>query len=194
MKLLEYEAKNLLTLSGIVTSRSSIIHRNDSPHLTLPVVLKSQVPTGGRGKAGGIRIVDDKESLQQTINELFELPIKGFRPQTLLAEEKLAIAHEYYLSLVIDKPAAEIRVMAHTNGGVEVEENPQDSFLGMVVSRWDMVDGESGRWDVVGQQLADYYNLPGQSFVLQDLVENLYKCFVTNDATLLEINPFSFYR
>jgi len=184
VKLLEYEAKNLLSLSGIVTPRSSIIHRNDSPQLTFPVVLKSQVPTGGRGKAGGIRIVNDKDSLQQTINELFELSIKGYRPQTLLAEEKLAIAHEYYLSLVIDKPAAEICLMAHNNGGVEVEENVAISFLNIAIS--------SESVEVAGQQLADYYNLPSQTFVLQDLVENLYKCFVANDATLLEINPLVF--
>ncbi|MBC7942940.1 succinate--CoA ligase subunit beta, partial [Candidatus Saccharibacteria bacterium] len=77
MKLLEYEAKNLLSLSGIVTPCSSIVHRNDYLQLSLPVVLKSQVPTGGRGKAGGIRIIEDKKDLQQTINQLFELSING---------------------------------------------------------------------------------------------------------------------
>ena len=191
MKLLEYEAKNLLSLSGIATPHSSVIHRNDSPQLAFPVVLKSQVPTGGRGKAGGIRIVDDKDSLQQTINELFGLSIKDYRPLTLLAEEKLAISHEYYLSLVIDKPTAEIRLMAHTNGGVEVEENSQDSFLRIVVSSGYMVGGNNN-FEAAGERLAEYLNLPGQTFVLQDLVENLYKCFVENDATLLEINPLVF--
>lgn len=184
MRLLEYEAKNLLSLSGIITPRSSIIHQNDSPQLTFPVVLKSQVPIGGRGKAGGIRIVDDKDSLQQTINELLELSINSYRPQTLLAEEKLSIAHEYYLSLVIDKPTAEISLMAHNNGGVEVEDNLASGFLNIAIGKESV--------DAAGQQLADYYDLPGQTFVLQDLVENLYKCFVANDATLLEINPLVF--
>ncbi len=184
MKLLEYEAKNLLSLSGIVTPRSSVIHQNDSLQLTLPVVLKSQVPTGGRGKAGGIRIIEDENDLKQTIDELFELTIKGYRPQTILAEEKLAIAHEYYLSLIINKPTAEIRLMAHINGGVEVEENFANSYLNVAISKENI--------EAVGQQLADYYNLPGQTFVLQDLVENLYTCFVANDATLLEINPLVF--
>ena len=184
MKLLEYEAKNLLSLSGIATPHSSVIHRNDSPQLAFPVVLKSQVPTGGRGKAGGIRIVKDKNGLQKSIGELFELSIKGYLPQTLLAEDKLAISHEYYLSLVIDKPTAEIRLMAHTNGGVEVEENLASGFLNIAIGKESV--------DVAGQQLADYYNLPGQTFVLQDLIENLYKCFMTNDSTLLEINPLVF--
>ena len=184
MKLLEYEAKNLLSLSGIATPRSSIIHQNHSAQLIFPVVLKSQVPTGGRGKAGGIRIIEDAKDIEAAVKDLFELSIKNYRPQTLLAEEKLAISHEYYLSLVIDKPTAEIRLMAHVNGGVEVEDNLADSYLNVVIGKEDV--------EVVGQQLADYYNLPDQTFVLQDLVENLYKCFVTNDATLLEINPLVF--
>jgi len=184
VKLLEYEAKNLLSQSRVATPRSSTLHQNDSPQLSLPVVLKSQVPTGGRGKAGGIRIVEDQKNLQQAIDDLFALSIKGFRPHTLLAEEKLAIAHEYYLSLTIDRVAAEIRLIAHTDGGVEVEENLEDSYLNIEVSKDNI--------EAVGQQLADYYNLPGQTFVLQDLVENIYKCFTTNDATLLEINPLVF--
>jgi succinyl-CoA synthetase beta subunit len=184
VKLLEYEAKNLLSKSGITTPRSSIFRQNEPFQLTVPVVLKSQVPVGGRSKAGGIRIVENEPDLQQTINNLFALSIKGFLPQTLLAEEKLAIAHEYYLSVVIDKPTAEIRLIAHTNGGVEVEDNRADDFLNI------KVDKDSS--DVAGQALADYYNLPGQTFVLQDLVQNLFKCFVSNDATLLEINPLIF--
>ncbi len=184
MKLLEYEAKNLLSQSGIITPRSSIIHKNEWPQLTLPAVLKSQVPIGGRGKAGGIKIVEDEKDLSQTIAELFELSIKGYLPSTILAEEKLSIDREYYLSLIIDKPTAEIRLVAHTSGGVEVEENSASSFLNITVSAESV--------EAAGQQLADYYNLPGQTFVLQDLVENLYKCFVKNDVTLLEINPLVF--
>jgi len=181
MKLLEYEAKNLLSLSGVVTPRSSIIQLGEVAQLTFPVVLKSQVPTGGRGKLGGIKIVQDNTTLQKTIDELLSLPIKGFTPKTLLAEEKLAIKREYYMALLIDRPSATIRLVAHINGGVEVEDNLANGFLNMAIN------GDSA--EVAGQQLADYYDLAGQTFVLQDLVENLYRCFTKNDATLLEINP-----
>jgi len=184
VKLLEYEAKNLLSQSKVATPRSSTFHQNDSPQLSLTVVLKSQVPTGGRGKAGGIKIVDNQKDLQQAIGNLFALSINGFRPRTLLAEEELAIAHEYYVSLTIDRVAAEIRLIAHTGGGVEVEDNKQDGYLNIAVSKETV--------EAVGQQLADYYNLPSQTFVLQDLVEHIYTCFTMNDATLLEINPLVF--
>lgn len=184
MKLIEYEAKPILRTTGIPVPNSVVIPKQSIPELFLPVVLKSQVPTGGRGKAGGIQIVENQKDLQQAIDDLFALSIKGFRPRILLAEEKLAIAHEYYLSLTIDRIAAEIRLIAHTNGGVEVEDNLASGFLNIEVSKENI--------DAVGQALADYYNLPGQTFVLQDLVENIYTCFTTKDATLLEINPLVF--
>ena len=184
MKLLEYEAKTLLAKSGILTPQSLLITRQSTPNLTLPIVLKSQIPTGGRGKAGGVRIIEAEADLQAAIDELFALSIKGYRPQTILAEEKLTIAHEYYLSLVVDLPSAQIRLIAHNTGGVEVEANPADSYLNVAIT--------SHAVGSVGEQLSQFLNLPAQSFVLQDLVENLYKCFVSNDATLLEINPLVF--
>lgn len=182
MKLLEYEAKTLLQIAGIATPHSAIITTKRTPKLMFPVVLKSQVPIGGRGKAGGIKIIDNESELQKTIDMLFALPIKGFTPSTLLAEEKIAIAHEYYLSLIIDKPSATIQAVAHTNGGVDIESNSaEDRPLQVVVDKT--------TFDAVGEQLAEYFDLTDQTFVLQDLIENLYNCFVVNDATLIEINP-----
>lgn len=180
MKLLEYEAKELLSGSHIAVPVSRLVSKltDTTP---LPVVLKSQVPVGGRGKAGGIRIVTDQSQLSDAIKDLLHLSIKGHTPLKLLAEELLQINHEYYVSLLIDKPTATIHLMAHINGGVEVEENDSDSYLNVEVNQ--------KNFDSVGQELADYFNLPGQTFVLQDLVERLYHCFTKNDTLLLEINP-----
>lgn len=181
MKLLEYEAKGLLAKAGIRVPTSVIFRKIDAPSTPVPVVLKSQVPVGGRGKAGGIKIISNSDDVEQAIIDLFNLSIKGFTPKNVLAEEKLAIAHEYYMSLFIDKPSATIRLMANIAGGVEVEENPSDSYLNIEIT--------DKNFDVVGQQLAEHFDMPGQTFVLQDLVEHLYDCFVLNDATLIEINP-----
>jgi succinyl-CoA synthetase beta subunit len=183
VKLLEYEAKELLKKASINVPSSTLVSA-DTPlsAISLPVVLKSQVPVGGRGKAGGIKVIDNEPDLQTTIDALFALPIKGHLPTTLLAEEKIDIAHEYYLSLVIDKQAATIQVVAHTNGGVDIETNSaEDGPLQISVSK--------GTFDAVGEQIAEYFDLPDQTFVLQDLIEKLYNCFVVNDATLIEINP-----
>ena len=181
MKLLEYEAKQLLKQADIKIPASTVINKDTLPTLTLPVVLKSQVHTGGRGKAGGIKIVEAQDQLHATIDTLFNLDIKGLKPQTLLAEEKLAIKRELYISMTVDRASAAIQLIAHTNGGVEVEENTDFHTWPIEYNNLD-VDG-------LGQSLADYYDLPGQTFVLQDLIERLYQCFTSNDAILIEINP-----
>lgn len=191
MKLLEYEAKTILHASGIATSDSVVIRKTFTPELSLPVVIKSQVPIGGRGKLGGIVIVDDQSKVTDIIDHLFALDIRGYLPSTLLAEQKLSIVSEYYFSLLINRQTATIELVAHKDGGVEVEENHQDSFLRVVVGQSAGKDCKLGGtgWDEVGERLAEYLDLPGQTFALQDLAERSYNCFVKNDATLLEINP-----
>lgn len=182
MNLLEHEAKNLLAKSGIPTPKSTVISNpSDLKNVTFPAVLKSQVPTGGRGKAGGIVIASTAGELASSVAKLFELPIKNHLPTALLAEEKLAIKTELYLSLLINRKTAEIQLIAHTNGGVEVESNKD-------FASWP-VDYSKPDYDALGQSLADYYDLQDQTFALQDLVQNLVTCFKSNDATLIEINP-----
>lgn len=178
MKLLEYEAKYLLSAAGIPIPNSLLVRPSD--FIPAPIVLKSQVPTGGRGKAGGILVIDDDDDLQPAIKNLLNLEIKGLLPKTILAEEKLAIKKELYLSILIDRASAGVKIFAHTDGGIEVEDNTD--FTSWTIE-------EKSQAEQIGQQLADYYELPGQTFVLQDLVENLFTCFVENDATLIEINP-----
>lgn len=179
MILLEYEAKQILKTSSIPVPQGSVV--TDITSVTFPVVLKSQVPAGGRGKLGGIKIVDRSEDIQPILTDLRQLEIKGYLPATILAEEKLAIIKELYLSIMIDRGQAALQLVAHKNGGVEVEANGTDGFLKINLSQ------TTPR--VVGERLAELYDLPEQTFALQDLVKNLQDCFIKNDATLIEINP-----
>lgn len=176
MKLLEYEAKGILRNFDVAVPKSYLA--GDEIDF-LPVVIKSQVPIGGRGKAGGIKIVQTADEYRSTVTTISRLEIKGFTPISLLAEELLQIDRELYISLLIDKPSAQIILMANTQGGVEVED--QKNF-----KKWELGDRN---WELVGEQLAEYFDLPDQTFALQDLVENLYNCFTKSDALLLEINP-----
>ena len=181
MRLLEYEAKTILRSAGVPVPNAQVITREYTPELALPIVLKSQVPIGGRGKLGGIVIVDNPEDVTITTDRLFELDIRGFKPNAILAEEKLDIKNEYYFSFVINKTDASIELVAHTNGGVEVESNDHASFLRTTIT--------SKNAEQAGEQLAEYLDLPSQTFALQDIIERTYRCFTKNDATLLEINP-----
>jgi succinyl-CoA synthetase beta subunit len=181
MRLLEYEAKTILRNAGLPVPNALLITRDFTPELQLPVVLKSQVPIGGRGKLGGIVIVDRKEAITSTIDTLFELPIRGYEPNAILAEEKLAIKDEYYFSIIINRLKATVELVAHKDGGIEVEANDHDSFLHLPLN--------GSNTEQAGEQLAEYLNLPGHSFALQDVIEATYRCFIRNDALLIEINP-----
>lgn len=176
MKLLEYEAKTLLDSCSFPVPKGNI-----EPPQDLPVVIKSQVPIGGRGKAGGIKIAQTTSELEQFTKDIKQLSIKGFTPKTLLYEEVLDIDRELYLSLAVDRPSSSVVLMAHADGGVEIESHdPKDFFRHTLTA--DTIEA-------IGQTLADFYGLPEKAFVLTDLVEKLYKCTVGSDALLLEINP-----
>ncbi len=181
MKLLEYEAKSILRQAGLLVPTSTIIKKNAAITASLPCVLKSQVPVGGRGKLGGIKVAESAADFKQIVDELFNLPIKGYLPSKILAEEKLAIQHEYYLSLVINQSLGYVELVAHIDGGMEVEDNNTADFLRLELTGINST--------IVGEQLAEYLGREDQSFILQDMTKRLYDCFIKNDVTLIEINP-----
>lgn len=185
MKLLEYEAKNILK-SYAVPVPDGLVTTGATDNITLPCVMKSQVPVGGRGKAGGIRVVNRPEEIGRTIREVLELEIKGSRPQSVLCEELVDIDRELYLSLAVDRPSSSVVLMAHAEGGIEIESHDPKEFYRQTIT--------TGTVEAVGQTLADFYDLPEKSFVLTDLVEKLYKCTVGSDALLLEVNPLILTR
>lgn len=180
MRLLEYEAKTILQAHSLPVGRSMLI----SPAIpletvSLPTVLKSQVPIGGRGKHGGVVIVESLPELRTAVTKLLTRSIKGHTPTVLLAEEKLTIKKEFYLSLLIDRNDACIRLIAHTKGGIEVEENTIEDFLHLTLDTLSIADR--------AKQLAAYLHLPLP--FITPLLTRLFEVFVSNDATLLEINP-----
>lgn len=182
MKLLEYEAKNILRRAGITTPAGVVVASGEAaPTLPfpLPAVVKSQVPTGGRGKLGGVMLVKDEPALTDAIKTISTLKIKGFLPRHLLVEQAIDIGRELYLSLVINRATASIDLIVHPEGGVEVES--QDGFFSRSLT------GDNA--GTVGEALAELFGLEEQSFALADLVEKLFTAFTREDMTLLEINP-----
>ncbi len=182
VKLLEYEAKQLLADAGVLVPVSSLVQTSEALSLPLPVVLKSQVPIGGRGKLGGVQIIEQVAELADAVEALLVLDIKGYLPTVLLAEEKLLIQHEHYLALRIDRIEGVVQLMAHPKGGVEIETHTSGFFTRTF---------EPDQVEAIASQLALSWGyeetLPAT--LLQYLLTDLYDCFVANDATLLEINP-----
>lgn len=182
MKLLEHEAKHIISSFHIPTPKGIVVNPGDDlVDLPYPYVLKSQVLTGGRGKAGGIRIVKSESEARENISSLFNLSIKGLAPTCLLAEEKVDIAREMYVSVIINRSLAQIELLAHNEGGIEIESHDSQEFF-----RTPLTPETS---EETGIRLAEFFSAPEQSFALQDLTQKLLSCVIASDATLLEINP-----
>jgi len=180
MKLIEHEAKHLLKTSGVAIPKGILVkNRGEASLLKGPVVLKSQVPVGGRGKLGGVVVVTASEDIPAAIDTLFALDIKGYRPHVLLAEEQLYIAREHYVALLVDRTTADIRLVAHATGGIEVEGNSKKEFLNIPIDDSTLAS--------CTKQLAAY--LGYELSKIEPLLLGLYSAFITNDATLIEVNP-----
>ena len=181
MRLLEYEAKNLLSACGVPIPHGKVFAANKLQAIAAPIVLKSQAPIGGRGKLGGVQIVHRQSDVESAARKMFNFKIKGFLPSKLLAEEILDISREFYFSLNINRQTAAIELLAHTGGGVEIESQDTAAFF-----RRDIVNE---KFEALADELADYLDIADKAFLLQGIIENAYRCFIDNDCLLLEINP-----
>lgn len=180
MRLLEYEAKQLLTSAGVPVPLGCTISEKTPQDVAFPVVLKSQVPIGGRGRLGGILFAETADEYAKGVARLLQHAIQGFTPKVLLIEEKLAIEREFYLSILIDREEGDIKLMAHASGGVEIE-SQHEGFLSLPISQ------DSLPSTAVAQALG----IQDKETELHGLLTNLYQCFTANDATLIEINPLA---
>ena len=188
MKLLEYEAKKHFAAAGIPVPKGELVRSPGDLAAVLPglpdeLVLKAQLEVGGRGKAGGI-VPTTRSSAVKDAEALFSRKVKGLSVREVLAEEKLAIAQEFYCSVAVDRSSKQARIMFTEAGGVDIEEIARKT-------------PERIRSAVVPLLMRD---LPG--FMIRDLcgsrakevgpvINRLYKVFLEKDAMLAEINPLA---
>ena len=141
--------------------------------------------TGGRGKAGGIRLADGPEEAEQRAAEILGLDIRGHRVERLRIESASAIAREYYLSVALDRGLGAALFMFTTEGGVEIEqvaaENPS-ALVRVLVDPLEGYEPHHGR-ELIAALAGD------ERTQVERIAAALYRCFVECDATLCEINP-----
>ncbi len=180
MRLLEYEAKTILKQSGLNVPEFIVVRPNKEILQTIefPLVVKSQVPVGGRGKAGGVKVVETHEAFLETLERLSLLEIKGHLPSVLIAEQMLDIAEEHYISLIIDRETSSVQLMVNAAGGMEVES--QTGFYRIDISLETVADRAA--------RVAELFEEANVKSI-ETLLRALHECFVSNDATLLEVNP-----
>lgn len=200
MNLHEYQAKEILRHYNIPVPNGLVIRSSDeipteiSVLSTKSTVVKAQVHAGGRGKAGGVKIVEGREALIKAAQDLlrknlvtYQTDAKGQPVNALLLEDTCDIAHEFYLGAVIDRSKRCITFMASTEGGMEIEtvaaETPEkilkesvDPLFGILPFQCRNLAAGLGLQDKQIQQFTK-------------IVTGLAKMFVEKDLSLLEINP-----
>ena len=184
MDLLEYQAKALFRDMGIpVLPSERIYHPKDLKGLTIPypVVLKSQVPTGGRGKAGGIKFAENTIDAVAAAQTIFQLPIVGEYPEVVLAEAKYNADQEFYLAVVLDTGARRPLLLGSRVGGIDAEAAMEQMQLVVV-------DQEFSPF--YARRLALKMGLQGGLIqAVSNIVQKMYGLFVQKDLDLVEINP-----
>jgi succinyl-CoA synthetase beta subunit len=193
MDLYEYQGKELFKRFDLPVSEGRLAQTPDearraAEELGGPVVVKAQVLTGGRGKAGGVKLATDPVDAEEKARGILGLDIRGHVVEKLWIERASDIAKEYYLSVTFDRGEKKPLFMFTTQGGVEIEEVAEQSPDALVRLHLDALEGFQpwvARRLVYGGGVDD----PGEQKQIAAIVENLYRCFVECDAMLCEINP-----
>ena len=188
MQLLEFQAKRILKDRGIPVPKGVLLSSpEDLKQVTLPAVLKAQVPVGGRGKAGAIRRVNQPKEAQTAIQELFASTVKGYPVAALLAEEPVEIKREVYIAYLIDKQVNLPLLMASAAGGVDIEEVARSSPSKIIKKH---VDPILGVQDFMIRSLAKALKID-DTRSLWNLIQAMVTLFHEVDASLVEINPLA---
>ena len=194
MRLFEFEAKNILKKYAIPVPRGDVASNPAEAEaiareIGKPVVLKSQILVSGRGKAGGIIFADDTAEAKKTALNLICSTIKESIVASLLVEEKLDIAEQFYASVAVDRQARRYIILASTEGGIDIEEVAQTSPD--KISRY-WVDPDTGfsRPDVI-EMLSRLSMNKDDATKLASILNTLYTVTIDNDAELVELNPLA---
>ncbi len=196
MNIHEYQAKEIFTAFGLPVPGGAAVQTVDAAvaraqEYGLPVMVKSQVLTGGRGKAGGVKFCETIEDVKKNAENILGMDIKGHTVRTVLITPAVDIDSEFYIGMLIDRNSKKVLLMASAEGGVEIEQVAKDTpeliFKQTIDSRFGLLDHEAMS---MGMRL-----VPGdikKARQLASAMQKLYSAFMHADASLAEINPYIF--
>ena len=200
MNLHEYQAKQLVAKYGISVPKGIAIKSIDEvdqaiAELESPsYVIKAQIHAGGRGKAGGVKIVSSKKEAVEVINSLLHKKLVTYQNKpdgqpvnTLLIEESCDIEKELYFSILVDRQSEKIVVIASSAGGMEIEEISKNNPEKIIKETCSPING---LMDFQSRNIAFALGLPNE--MINDFVKfarGVFKVFIENNLALLEINP-----
>ena len=192
MDLYEYQAKQLFGKHGLPITAGDVATDVDaavaiSESINGPVVVKAQVKTGGRGKAGGVKLAKDPAETREIATAILGMDIKGHTVHKVLVAHAADIAEEYYVSFLLDRANRAFLAMASVEGGVEIEEVAVNNPEALAKIRVDALEGvtpEIAREIAVAAKFEEA--IQGQ---VADILVKLWQVMVAEDATLVEVNP-----
>ena len=200
MHIHEYQAKEIFKNFGILVPKSCLVLSSEEVEKAcLSIggerwVVKAQVHSGARGKAGGVKLVGTIEEAKEITNQLIgsrlvtnQTDSQGLPVEKILIESPQSINHEFYLSLLVDRQSNKVVVLASTEGGMDIESVAKNSPEKIIKIE---INSKTGLTDIDCQNLGKKLNLAGSA--LSDFaatVNSLYQIFIEKDASLIEINP-----
>ncbi len=199
MNIHEYQAKEILASFGIPIPRGRVAMTSDQVERAAKemggrCVVKAQIYAGGRGKAGGIRLVQNPEQAHELGKELFGRKLvtgqtgpEGLKVRRILVEEAVEISREFYLSITLDRETSRYCLIASAEGGMDIEEVARNSPGSIRVLS---IDPFTGLRPFQARKIALGLGLTGS--ICEDcvaLILNLYRCALEKDCSLVEINP-----
>lgn len=194
MDLHEYQAKRLFAEHGVPIPDGDVATtpaeaRAIAEKLGGRVVVKAQVHTGGRGKAGGVKLAHSAEEAEQHAAQILGMQIKGLTVNQVLVDELApgGIDQELYLAVLIDRAARAPMIMASAAGGMDIEQVAEETPEKIIKVH---IDVSRGLRPYHATEVASKMGLPGDLWKqFYQILSGLYDCFMAKDASLTEINP-----
>jgi len=193
MNLFEYQGKDLYKKYSITTPKSifinSISDLTENHGLSFPLVVKAQVQVGGRGKAGGIKVAKNHQELEEHIDGILGMDIKGHKVESLLIEEASEIISEYYISFTLDRSEKKYLMMLSSKGGMDIEEvaaNSPEDLIKIYISPSLGLENK-----IITQAIKDASLNLDYIDELHEIISKLYQLFTEGDCDLVEVNPLA---
>jgi len=188
----EYQAAEILARYGVPVNPGRVAETPDDARVIAAgfggmVAIKAQVHTGGRGKAGGIRLAHNPDDARIAAAAILGMDISGHTVNKVLVAKGANIAHEFYLGVVLDRPNRQVLVMASAEGGIDIEEVARDR-PGKIIRR--LGDPALGFHPYQAREVAFGLGLPADKVNgFAAIAQQLYSAYIKEDATLVEVNP-----
>ena len=201
MNIHEHQAKKILkefgapVSNGVVITSLKDIQEKIKTLKSKKFVLKAQIHAGGRGKAGGVKLIEDLEQLQIEAKKMMgrilvthQTGPEGKEVKRLYIEEASDISKEFYLSCLIDRETSKIAFISSTEGGMDIEKVASETPNKIITNKLDLKDDGPSK-DEINKILSVFKFSDKQKSIASKLIQSLYEIIIKKDASLIEINP-----